>query len=724
METSLPPGRARKRGTMEDEQSSPVRKRQLTDAPLGGGLALCDRCRGIQWEDLAAIPSASRTGRKAADLSLVDRDALRQSLCLVCRLLAQVTPQRLDGQHCRLVALSSSLAILGRQVRAPERVDYSDCTVLYPVLEAKFADKTAGRRIGRDWYEGGCLALVAADGNENQIPMTGPRRISTKVDFGLVRRWLENCKTHHPAATCAPGVGGGSDVQGLRVIDCYSEVFRTVEAPPTCQHGDNGISTPPGEIIPRVIIDAIAATKALGERYLWVDKLCIGQKDGPMKANQISQMDRIYAHAYLTIVAAAGHDDSYGLPGVGEKTRRPQGHLSVTENVYIIQIFPHTSAELDRATWARRGWTYQEGYLSPRRLIFTDHQVSFLCNVAHHTETIQKPKRLSRVELDAGKSSFLDMIPNTVLHSGGRGRGDSNLERQWEDLKREQLVNYTRRQLTKEGDSLNAILGLFRALQPSGIRHLHGVPVRQDREGKDSRLEFPLAWHHEAEGSRRRLGFPSWSWSGWEGGIRMNEPDICVPVDCDIGLVESNGDTVVPLRDWMNGDLRNPDLSSANASSVLSVTALTVQVQCVRKGWAGLNETLSNQSRLAGMSFRDGVHAVLPIGEGVTQMAYAHMDEDTSLDDEILGLVLRPPWLSRKNAILLLRQDAQHEQHYQRIGLVRVSGFAMTRPAAVGDSDPQTVHVGSDGLPLQEVEQVEGLPLWLEEAVERTITIS
>ncbi|KAK7943574.1 uncharacterized protein PG986_012687 [Apiospora aurea] len=740
MEPSLPPGGARKRGTFVDECASPARKRKLLDASASSDLALCDRCRQIQWEDLAAIPPASRIGRKAADLLSVDRDALSESQCPVCRLLAAITPPSLDGQHCRLVALSSSLAILGRQVRAPERVDYSDCTVLYPVLEAKFADKTAGQRISRDWYEGGCLALVASAGNENQIPVTGPRRISSKVDFGLVKRWWADCKTHHPAATCEPGVGGSSDVEGLRVIDCYSEVFKTVEAPSTCQYvalsyvwGKPSPPTPQGEsgnfkqaveVIPRVIIDAITLTKSLGEQYLWVDKLCIDQIDGPMRASQIAQMDKIYAHAYLTIVAAAGHDASYGLPGVGDKQRHPQGHIPVTENVDLIQIFPHTSAELDSATWARRGWTYQEGYLSPRRLVFTDQQVSFLCNVAHHAESIQKPKRLSRIELKASKSNFLDMIPSAALSSTGRGRGDSKVGRQWEDLKQEQLVNYTRRQLTNESDSLNAILGLFRALQPSGIRHLHGVPVRKVRKGECSWLEFPLAWHHEAEVSRRRPGFPSWSWSGWEGGIRMSEFDICVPGDCDLGLVRRDSDTVFPLRDWLNHDLRDPDLSSVNASSLLSVTALAVQVQCVRKSWTELNKTLSNQSRLAGMSFRDGVHAVLPIGEGVTQMAYAYMDEDIPLVDRVLGLVLRPPWSSRKNAILLLKQAAQQEQHYRRIGLVRVSGFTKTRPAAVGDSDPQTVYVDSDGSPLEEVDQVEELPLWLEEAVERTITIS
>ncbi|KAK8023400.1 hypothetical protein PG991_006639 [Apiospora marii] len=736
MEPSLPFGGTQKRDMAGEEDMSPARKRLLLSVPAEDEPALCNRCRDIQWEDLAEIPPASRTGRKAADLGMVDRNALRQSPCPVCRLLADITPRRLHGQHCRLVALSSSLAVLGRRVGWFERVDYSDCTVLFPVPEAKFADATAGQRIKRDWYAGGCLALVGSGDNENEIPITGPRRIlPTTVDFGLVGRWVRDCETHH-RGTCEPGVGGSGEVEGLRVIDCH--IRRPIEAPAMCryvalsyvwgkrlapyldQKGKN--PTQADTVLPRVVTDAIDVTVALGERYLWVDQMCIDQDDDDMKASQVAQMDKIYAHAYLTLVAAAGQDSSYGLPGVGDKQRHPQGHVHVAGAVDMIQIFPHTSSELNGSTWARRGWTYQEGYMSHRRLIFTDRQVSYLCNTAHQAETVRKPKRLSRSELIGSKTAFLDILPTVApAPSGslGLGRGDV-----WDDLKRNHLPSYTRRQLTDDHDSLNAILGLFRTLQPEGIRHIHGTPLRMVQKGEDgSRLEFPLAWHHEVQGARRRHQFPSWSWTGWEGAVRMKESDICVPDDCEVGLVDGDG-RVVSLQDWYKQAVRSPDVLSENTPLLLRVTAPVVHVQCVRKSWSKLNENLSRMSRLAGMSFADGAHAVLPICKGVTQMAYAYMDENVSLDHKILGLVLRPPLSSRKNAIILLKQDAQQKEHYRRIGLVRISGFAKTRPAAVGDSDPQTVYVDGDGLPLDEVEQGDQLPIWLEGAVETSLTIS
>lgn len=69
--------------------------------------------------------------------------------------------------------------------------------------------------------------------------------------------------------------------------------------------------------LPRTIEDSIQVCNRLGERYLWVDRLCIIQDDVPHhKATQLEQMMTIYRQARFTIVALAGEDASYGLPGV------------------------------------------------------------------------------------------------------------------------------------------------------------------------------------------------------------------------------------------------------------------------------------------------------------------------------------------------------------------------------------------------------------------------
>ncbi len=65
--------------------------------------------------------------------------------------------------------------------------------------------------------------------------------------------------------------------------------------------------------IPMVIRHAEELCRALGERYLWVDRICIVQNDvgdgGTL--SQVAKMDKIYAGAYLTIIAA-GTEEMYG----------------------------------------------------------------------------------------------------------------------------------------------------------------------------------------------------------------------------------------------------------------------------------------------------------------------------------------------------------------------------------------------------------------------------
>ncbi|KAM7186152.1 Heterokaryon incompatibility protein (HET) domain containing protein [Rhypophila sp. PSN 637] len=73
--------------------------------------------------------------------------------------------------------------------------------------------------------------------------------------------------------------------------------------------------------VPAVIEDAIAVVLNLGEKYLWVDKYCIDQESHDIKKAQIREMDKGYAGAYATIIASAGPEASYGLPGVGARSR-------------------------------------------------------------------------------------------------------------------------------------------------------------------------------------------------------------------------------------------------------------------------------------------------------------------------------------------------------------------------------------------------------------------
>ena len=58
------------------------------------------------------------------------------------------------------------------------------------------------------------------------------------------------------------------------------------------------------DFLPKTIQDAIFVTHELGLRFLWVDTFCIVQDDEEEKAREISNMDRIFSEAEITIAAA------------------------------------------------------------------------------------------------------------------------------------------------------------------------------------------------------------------------------------------------------------------------------------------------------------------------------------------------------------------------------------------------------------------------------------
>lgn len=98
-------------------------------------------------------------------------------------------------------------------------------------------------------------------------------------------------------------------------------------------------------------------------------------------------MRRIYEKADAALVAAAGEDAKYGLPGMHSQMRtRPQTLKVAGVTVRCVPSLPQMV--IKSSVWATRGWTYEEAFLSRRRLVFLDDQVYFECNAAHSCDRI------------------------------------------------------------------------------------------------------------------------------------------------------------------------------------------------------------------------------------------------------------------------------------------------------------------------------------------------
>ena len=66
-------------------------------------------------------------------------------------------------------------------------------------------------------------------------------------------------------------------------------------------------------------------------------------------------MDRIYAEASVTIIAAAGSSSDHGLPGVGAVARRPQRQVQIGDHT-MVEMYPDLRQNLSKSPWTTRAW--------------------------------------------------------------------------------------------------------------------------------------------------------------------------------------------------------------------------------------------------------------------------------------------------------------------------------------------------------------------------------
>jgi hypothetical protein len=284
-------------------------------------------------------------------------------------------------------------------------------------------------------------------------------------------------------------------------------------------------------------------------------------------------MDLIYANAQFTIIAAAGSGPHHGLPGINRHKRKPQPALMLDE-VSLISTLPFARWSVGVSEWATRGWTYQEGLLSSRRVIFTDDQVYFECNEIHSSESVTHP--WDHVEKWYFRHSFRGITPSVFSHHEYEHFDTSTIYRvgyypqktighNFLDIMT-YVSEFSRRKLGFEEDRVNAIQGIFQRFNDDEY-HNHafhffvGVPIIPsigsnpsfpiDRTPAEGFL-MGLTWRLKAS-SRQRKEFPSWSWAGWEGQV---EDKLLFNLKSynrlsHIGVwVENQDKSMVPFPDW------------------------------------------------------------------------------------------------------------------------------------------------------------------------------
>lgn len=196
----------------------------------------------------------------------------------------------------------------------------------------------------------------------------------------------------------------------------------------------------------------------------------------------------------------------------------------------ILSTMPDPHDSITKSTWSTRGWTFQEGVLSRRRLVFTKEQIYFECKAMNCYESITCSLNELHTKDRASMQNYLRAgLFNRSSSEAFGGFRIENLSPLRIYLRYLYSVEqYTSRLLKFDQDSLNAFGGIIREFErrKNPVSQLWGLPCMDLKDPDEAPLYFHygLTWKHTNncwDGScmpRRRSEFPSWSWAGWAGG--------------------------------------------------------------------------------------------------------------------------------------------------------------------------------------------------------------
>lgn len=491
---------------------------------------LCERCKGLDIDDIfAPMKRHSYGGSTIAALGHISENSATLP-CSLCRLFAGVRTKDKDAAHYsdyRLQRLSFMEATPDVSRRGlPRKIQVLDCICLAVIPNSLLIGRYDLPRFSLE--EAGLICLVHPQAQKTGL--FNARVLQPEIaNLQLVQNWIAFCKKFHPTKCMN---NKNMYLSRLKVIDCRTR--SVVEAPLNCVYAalsyvwglkykmssqDTGSGRLPS-VLPRTIDDAISVVKHLGWNYLWVDRYCIDQNDDNDKREQIGRMGDIYGGSVITIIAAAGEDDDFGLPGVGSRRREPQPHAHIRGRL-LVSTLRRPEQEIHTSKWATRGWTYQEAALSTRRLVFTRQQVYFECKGMNCCESIDKPLSILHTKKGEG---FRAQVKRGYFESytGGTAIRNYGYRNSSIDELRSHIELFSAREFSHEKDSMDAFLGIlkhYEKCQPP-IYHFWGLPTSYSAN-KNTGHPFiaSLLWTHKYERVMpvRNPSFPSFSWLGWRG---------------------------------------------------------------------------------------------------------------------------------------------------------------------------------------------------------------
>ncbi|KAH7350449.1 heterokaryon incompatibility protein-domain-containing protein, partial [Pyrenochaeta sp. MPI-SDFR-AT-0127] len=328
-----------------------------------------------------------------------------------------------------------------------------------------------------------------------------PTRI---LDLGKSNEFIKLVETH------------GFSAPYICLSHCWGESSTIVCTRKTYSDYQNNI---PWTSLPLLFQDTVNICRMLGVQYLWIDKLCIIQRDEDDWAREGSKMAQIFGGSFLTIAAAISGNDTNSLffqakrqvaslNSYGGQTKDGSSYTIYSRLPFSYHPTDRTSSNPTdkRYTLMTRAWVYQERLLAPRVLYFGE-ELSWECREASACECS-----------GAGYGIKYDHSLSLVPEFSPR-----KLHLQWQEI----VKDFTWLQLSHEEDRLPAFSGLAQQyqyhLKSAYLAGLWRTNLLADL------MWFAYPEYDSSEAHRystkrpRKWRAPSWSWASVEGPIVFSE---------------------------------------------------------------------------------------------------------------------------------------------------------------------------------------------------------
>jgi hypothetical protein len=328
----------------------------------------------------------------------------------------------------------------------------------------------------------------------------------------------------------------------------------------------------PVTTLSKTLQDAIAVTRHLGIRYLWVDALCITQEDESDWATESAGMGTIYAQAKLTIVASCSSSKDAGF--LRSRPHQPMASISNTILTSQLRNFGNEEDDVSRSIrthWSQpiqnRAWALQERLLSSRAIFYNSDQLLWECQSRRYLESLTLDLSLlntySIFEYNVRRHRAVNLQVLEGLRYKKRPESESAIEqgyRKWYTI----VSEFTRRDLTYDSDALPAMSSLAKTFS-ADLRDVYMAGIWQ----KD--LCRSLSWYRVITPDERlantklqaieEIFAPSWSWASLSqecSATAWSENDVLLANPAPVRLIESN---MEPSTQDPTGRMRYASLS-------------------------------------------------------------------------------------------------------------------------------------------------------------------